>query len=1022
MTKIKNKKIIEQKLANILYKAAADKLKSCSNRSRPKRRRTRATKYKDDSEDSEHETDDDSTDDSYDDSESLGDEDTSDGDSDTDDYSDTDDDDYDSEYSGDSSITESDCTDTSSSSSSISDAELNTTIEQDTIILNALVAQKSSFSPENKTIFKCIDMCKKEISSNIALRTKRLKITKVSNRKKFSDILYGSSLSSFDTFKHFNKLSIDEQTTLINSLKNVQEVSSDEKPYKIKILQSSLPDNFKKIILNKIIILDQMEPTSGEHGKLKNWIDHFMRIPFDTCCDLPVTMEDGIDKCHDFIVSAKQILDDTVYGLDDIKMQLVQVVGQLITNSETPLPSISIYGPPGTGKTSLVKDGLSKILNRPFAFIALGGASDGSFLDGHSYTFEGSIYGKIMQIIIDCKCMNPIIYFDELDKINSLPKGDEIVGVLMHLIDASQNSQFHDKYFSEFDFDLSKCLFIFSYNDEQKVNYILRDRMYKIQTTGYNKSEKNVICSKHLIPKIETKVNFSHSDISFSSETIDHIITTYCDNETGVRNLNRCVENIYTKLNLFRLIKPGSEILDQFTSGVHVDFPLVVTTQIVDSLLTNKAGALTNLITNKNSINELSIFNQLGARKQTETISNFKDLYKNGNAALQNSPGSENRSSADMSFLVNIVNSDLSTHNKEIAMERVKIMNCYEKQEHNYSLYMSFKKWINMFSKIPFGKYSPIPCTLINNNNGDDRCRDFITKCKFHIDRKIHGMSNTKGKMVEFIAQLISVHHPKFYIGLKGPSGSGKKLIVQTLAELIDRPMEVISLHGITDEHMLDGRSMTFEGSICGQIVNAFIKHGTMNPIIYFDGIDKIPARYASTAVQTLMMLTGERNQSYRGDKYFSDIEFDVSKCIFIVGYENDNGGMPNEIQINPEFNLEILKGRFYRILDTSAQNLNHKDKLCIFREFLLPKFIAEFGMADVDISISDQAVYYILDQYCKADLGINTLIHHIETIFSKINVCRLEKTTNEPVVVDQSLISDMIPETLNQTISSMYI
>ena len=111
-----------------------------------------------------------------------------------------------------------------------------------------------------------------------------------------------------------------------------------------------------------------------------------------------------------------------------------------------------IYGPPGTGKTTLVKEGISKILNRPFAFLALGGATDSSFLEVHSYTYEGSNWGKIVDIIINCKSMNPVIYFDELDKISNTPKGEEITGILTHLTDTTQNSQFHDKYFFEYRF------------------------------------------------------------------------------------------------------------------------------------------------------------------------------------------------------------------------------------------------------------------------------------------------------------------------------------------------------------------------------------------------------------------------------------------------------------------------------------------------------------------------------------------------------------------------------------------
>ena len=129
---------------------------------------------------------------------------------------------------------------------------------------------------------------------------------------------------------------------------------------------------------------------------------------------------------------------------------------------------LGFEGPPGVGKTSLAKKGLANCLkdenneSRPFAFIAIGGSSNGSTLEGHNYTYVGSQWGKIVDILVQSKCMNPVIYFDELDKVSDTPKGEEIIGILTHLTDTSQNDKFHDKYFSEIEFDLSKVLFIFS--------------------------------------------------------------------------------------------------------------------------------------------------------------------------------------------------------------------------------------------------------------------------------------------------------------------------------------------------------------------------------------------------------------------------------------------------------------------------------------------------------------------------------------------------------------------------------
>jgi ATP-dependent Lon protease len=180
--------------------------------------------------------------------------------------------------------------------------------------------------------------------------------------------------------------------------------------------------------------------------------------------------------------------------------------------------------------------------------------------------------------------MNPVIYFDELDKISDTPRGEEIVGILTHLTDTSQNSQFHDKYFAEINFDLSKCLFIFSYNDESKVNPILKDRMYRIKTKGYNGKEKNCISNNYLLPKIREQVRFNEGEIIIPDDVVGHIIDSHCNKEDGVRNLKRCLEIIYTKLNLYRLMKPGSNLFENEMS-LKVEFPFNVTKDVVDQLI-----------------------------------------------------------------------------------------------------------------------------------------------------------------------------------------------------------------------------------------------------------------------------------------------------------------------------------------------------------------------------------------------------------------------------------------------------
>jgi ATP-dependent Lon protease len=457
-----------------------------------------------------------------------------------------------------------------------------TSVADDEAFLQKLKDLQEEKEKENPMLQECIEICQTKIDERKKKTEKKQKKQKQKNCRIFKKIIRDKN--AMNDFTFFDKMTAEEQVKIIKEVKEINKITRIEKPYRMTILESSIPPIFKAAAMKKINSLRYMEPGSGEFYKIKNWVDTFMRIPFNKHETLPITIENGVEACHEFMERAQKTLDSAVYGLNDAKMQIMQMLGQLVTNPTSIGTAIAIHGPPGTGKTSLVKEGISKILNRPFAFIPLGGATDSSYLEGHSYTYEGSVWGKIVQILIDSKCMNPVIYFDELDKISDTPKGEEIAGILTHLTDTSQNSEFHDKYFSEIDFDLSKCLFIFSYNDESKVNPILKDRMYRIQTKGYEKKQKTVIAHDYLLPKIREQVRFTREEIVIPEDTVHYIIETHCNKEDGVRNLKRCLEIIHTKLNLYRLMKPGQNLFEDEMS-LKVEFPFTVTKDIVDKLI-----------------------------------------------------------------------------------------------------------------------------------------------------------------------------------------------------------------------------------------------------------------------------------------------------------------------------------------------------------------------------------------------------------------------------------------------------
>lgn len=359
-------------------------------------------------------------------------------------------------------------------------------------------------------------------------------------------------------------------------------ISKELIPLRFRILQSQMDDSSKRHILHKLNQFAPMNDTTGEYFKLKNWLENVTRLPLGKFASLPVSNKDPLDKIRAFMENTLRILEETVYGHKDTKLQIMRIVAQWISNPSSYGHAIGIYGPPGVGKTQLIKNGLSKALGLPFGFIPLGGCSDGSFLEGHSYTYEGSTYGKITEVLIKTQCNNPILFFDELDKVSATKKGDEIIGLLTHLTDPTQNEKFTDKYFTDIDINLSRSLIIFSYNDNTVINPILKDRLITIKVDGYKKPEKRIIAKDYLFPEICKAYGFSSSDILLDDDSVDYIIDTVPE-EQGVRNLKRGLENVISWINMERW-QPNSTIT----------FPYKITTELVQKYVYKSDHNLTH--------------------------------------------------------------------------------------------------------------------------------------------------------------------------------------------------------------------------------------------------------------------------------------------------------------------------------------------------------------------------------------------------------------------------------------------
>lgn len=353
--------------------------------------------------------------------------------------------------------------------------------------------------------------------------------------------------------KYLKTLSKRKRQRLETEEKRIIDMNTSTIPIRYKILGSQLPTKTKAVVMQKVEQFENSHAGASGHHKLKVYMDRLLQVPFGIYHSLPINNEDNREQISSFLYGMKTTLDQCIYGQTLAKSRLIEVAGKWITNPESHGNIIGLLGPPGVGKTTLIKKGLSKAIGIPFAFFPLGGCSNPSILEGHDYTYEGSKNGKLVDILIENKCMNPIIFFDELDKLGDTPAGRDISGVLTHLTDFTQNDSIHDRYFADIEFDFSKCLFIFSFNDHTKINPILKDRITMIEMKGFNRKEKLEIAKKFSIPKYMKEIGLIPGSFSIDDDVLEFIVDTYCAGEQGIRKLEKCLESIMMKLNIYNL-------------------------------------------------------------------------------------------------------------------------------------------------------------------------------------------------------------------------------------------------------------------------------------------------------------------------------------------------------------------------------------------------------------------------------------------------------------------------------------
>lgn len=367
-------------------------------------------------------------------------------------------------------------------------------------------------------------------------------------------------------------------------------IVKDESDITIKeeIMDSELSDEVKLMVLQKL-----KNSSASDYSKTLQWTNSLLKIPFNKMTKLPIKKEHGKKSITKYLNNRMKILNKSVYGLVNVKEEIIEFIGKMIRNPESKGNVIALKGPPGVGKTKIIKSGISEALNRSFSVINFGGLKDSSLLDGHDQTYIGSKYGRIVQILINAKTMDPVIYLDEVDKISE-SHINEISGILTHLLDEEQNNEFYDHYFQGIPIDLSKVLFVISFNEISKINNIVSDRMKIIEIDPPSVKDKVQIAKRYILPEVLSNFNLEANCIELSENTIQYIINNKTIKEHGVRKLKKNIFTIVQKISLIELLGVSNKKENKLTLSYQkepiktVKFPVTVTNEIVDILLIDK--------------------------------------------------------------------------------------------------------------------------------------------------------------------------------------------------------------------------------------------------------------------------------------------------------------------------------------------------------------------------------------------------------------------------------------------------
>jgi ATP-dependent Lon protease len=362
-----------------------------------------------------------------------------------------------------------------------------------------------------------------------------------------------------------------------------------------RIVKSDFDTGVKKYLVDEY---DEKEHSTSELTKFTSYVEKVLKIPVKKYKKINPN-SDNISK---FIMNLREKLDDAIAGHNETKTEIIDHITCMIRNPGANANILALQSKPGCGKTRFVR-ALGKALDLPFSQISFGGLNDPAILTGHDFTYIGSKPGKIYDVLCKSGFMNGVVMLDEIDKIGDLdaPRTKEVYGVLTHILDKEQNSEFYDNYIgTNIPIDLSKILFIASFNNEYNIDPIVLNRMKVIKIKESTIKEKIEIVKKFSIPEITKNLKLSPESFTIKDDVIKYVIINKTVHEAGMRNINKNFTSLFGRINTVLYLEHASEeqlksitkdlVYENVVLTRDGDNRITVTTELVDKFIPRKTS------------------------------------------------------------------------------------------------------------------------------------------------------------------------------------------------------------------------------------------------------------------------------------------------------------------------------------------------------------------------------------------------------------------------------------------------